>query len=192
MISAGHMQHRIYVVLIALAAVSLACSLFVRGPDMPSQPTPASPEALQSHEQDLEAALSNSVQDGVLRVSLNESQVTAFLAARLVGQSDPQIIDPQVVLRDGLMIVHGRARSGVIEAEFSITTRFDIDGSGKPVLEIVEASFGSLPMPQALRDAIGTVLEEALTGSIGPAAVGFRLEAIEIASGQLTVTGRLR
>jgi hypothetical protein len=49
-----------------------------------------------------------------------------------------------------------------------------------------------MPMPTALRDAIAAALNEALTGAIGPVALGFRLESIDIVDGTLTLTGRLR
>jgi hypothetical protein len=35
-------------------------------------------------------------------------------------------------------------------------------------------------------------LQEALTGQLGPAAIGFRLESIDISDGVLTVTGRTK
>jgi hypothetical protein len=47
-------------------------------------------------------------------------------------------------------------------------------------------------MPTALRDAIAVALNEALTGAVGPVALGFRLETIDIGDGNMTLTGRLR
>jgi hypothetical protein len=43
-----------------------------------------------------------------------------------------------------------------------------------------------------LNDAISVFVAQALTGPLGPAATGFRLESVSIADGVMTVTGRVK
>jgi hypothetical protein len=178
--------------LFLVATVSLACSVFLGGPDLPT-PQPISPvDSLRSLEQQLEQAAVDSLSTGTLTLTLTQEQLTAYLAARLSTHEPPLLTDPSVVLRDQKMFLYGRATSGLIEANVTLTTEFGIDAAGLPEIRIVDARLGPLPMPQALQDLLAAAIDEALTGSIGPAAIGFRLEAIEITNGALTVTGRVR
>jgi hypothetical protein len=64
--------------------------------------------------------------------------------------------------------------------------------SGLPKIEIVSADFGPIPAPEGLNTAISAMIDEAFTGSLGPVAIGFRLESITIADGIMTLTGRTK
>jgi len=170
----------------------MACSIFVGGPAAPDPPVVAPPDAFQTLQSQVEAAVLNSLTDGILRLSITQEQLTAFLVSKLSDQPEPVIADPQVVLRNGEMIIHGRARSWIFEANMAVATVFLIDEDGQPRIVISHAELGPMPMPTALRDAIAATLNEALTGAVGPVALGFRLESIDVADGNLTLTGRLR
>jgi hypothetical protein len=89
------------------------------------------------------------------------------LVSRLSSQAEPPITDPQVVLRNGEMIIHGRARSWIFEANMAVTTVFSIDEEGRPEILISHAELGPMPMPTGLRDAIAAAMNEALTGAVG-------------------------
>ncbi|MFH1186030.1 MAG: LmeA family phospholipid-binding protein [Chloroflexota bacterium] len=186
------MSNQHYAGILALAVATLACSVFVGGPSFPDPPIPNSPEALQSLQADLEKAVFESLTEGTLRLTITQEQLTAYLASRLSMQDPPLITEPQVVLGEQEMVVYGRARAGIFEANLAVTAQFAIDQSGQPEFRISDAELGPLPMPQALRDSIAAAVDEALTGYIGPVAIGFRLESIEISSGIMTITGRLR
>ena len=186
------MKHRIKLGLLAIASATMACSIFVGGPALPNPPVAPPPDAFQALQSQLESAVFASLADGKLHLSITQEQLTAFLAARLASQAEPLITEPQVVLSDGEMIIYGRARSWIFEANMAITTVFAIDADGKPEILISHAELGPIPMPTALRDAIAAALNEALTGAVGPVALGFRLESIDIADGNLNLTGRLR
>jgi hypothetical protein len=43
-----------------------------------------------------------------------------------------------------------------------------------------------------LKDAITASIQEAYTGAIGPAAIGFRLESITVTDGTMTIIGRTK
>ena len=186
--------------LLSLVLTSLACTVFVGGPDYSSLPQiPVSAEAVQSIQDELKRAIEAGAQTGVITVNLTEPQITSYLAARLqtdpnLQQSDkkPLITEPQVYLRDGQMQIYGKTQQGIFAANIGILVNVGVDPNGQPLIEIASADFGPLPAPEGLRDAISAMIKEAYTGSLGPVATGLRIESISIANGVMTVTGRIR
>src|SRR5215208_4348021 len=188
--------------LLTLVLTSLACTVFVGGPDYSSlPPIPVSAEAAASIQDEVKRAVEAAAQTGtgVITVNLTEPQITSFLAARLqsdpsLQQSDkkPLITDPQVYLRDGQMQIYGKTQRGLFTANIGIIVQVGVDAEGQPLIEITSADFGPLPAPEGLKDAITAMVKEAYTGSLGPVATGLRIETISIANGVMTITGRVR
>src|SRR6266511_4696464 len=95
--------------LLSLVLTSLACVVFVGGPDYSNlPPIPVSGEAAESIKAEIQRAVEAAADTGVLTVNLTEPQITSYLATRLqtdpsLQQSDkkPLITDPQVYLRMG-------------------------------------------------------------------------------------------
>jgi hypothetical protein len=188
--------------LLTLVLTSLACTVFVGGPDYSSlPPIPISAEAAASIQDEIKRAVEAAAQTGtgVITVNLTEPQITSFLAARLqsdpsLQQSDkkPLITNPQVYLRDGQMQIYGKTQKGIFAANIGIIVNMGVDADGKPQIDIVSADFGPFPAPEGLKEAITAMVREAYTGSLGPVATGLRIETISIANGVMTVTGRIR
>lgn len=186
--------------LISLVLTSLACTVFVGGPDYSSlPPIPISAEAAESIKAELRRALEAGAVTGEINFNLNEPQITSYLAARLqtdpnLQQSnrEPLITDPQVYLRDGQMQIYGKTRQGMFTANIGVIVKMGVDASGQPQIEVVSADFGPFPAPNGLKDAITAMVREAYTGSLGPVATGLRIETISIANGVMTVAGRVR
>ena len=186
--------------LLSLVLTSLACTIFVGGPDYSSlPPIPVSAESAESIKDELARAIEAGAQTGVITVNLTEPQITSYLAARLktdpnLQQSDrqPLIMDPQVYLRDGQMQIYGKTQQGMFAANIGIIVSMGVDANGEPQIDVVSADFGPFPAPEGLKDAITAMVREAYTGSLGPVATGLRIESIAIANGVMTVTGRVR
>jgi hypothetical protein len=176
----------------SLALASLACTMFVGGPGYPETPVAVSTETVGELEQQIHAAQTSAAQSGNLSFSMNESQVTSLLAAKLAEQADPLITEPQVYLRNGEIQVFGKAVKGNFQANVRVVFAITLDAEGKPVISVTSADFGPLPAPEGLNGAISALVDEAFTGTLGPAALGFRLENISIADGVMTVTGRIK
>lgn len=180
--------------------MSLACTIFVGGPDYSSlPPIPVSVEAAESIKEELKRAFEAGLETGVVTINITEPQITSYLAARLqtdpsLQQSDkkPLMTDPQVYLRDGQMQIYGKTRQGIFTANISIIVSVGVDADGQPLIEITSADFGPFPAPKGLKDAITAMVREAYTGSLGPVATGLRIETISIANGVMTITGRIR
>jgi hypothetical protein len=186
--------------LLSLVLTSLACTIFVGGPDYSSLPQiPVSGEAAQSMKEEVKRAIEAGAQTGVITVNFTEPQITSYLAVRM--QSDPSlqqpdkkplITDPQVYLRDGQMQIYGKTQQGIFAANIGIIVTVGVDAEGQPLIDVTSADFGPFPAPEGLKSALTTMIEEAYTGSLGPVATGIRIEGISISGGIMTITGRIR
>ncbi|MGE5249116.1 MAG: hypothetical protein ACM3QS_02785 [Bacteroidota bacterium] len=178
--------------LISLVLASLACTLFVGGPDYPPDPIPVSPEAAQSVRDQIKQAFETGGVDGLITFQFNESQLTSLLTYRLAQDKNPLLTEPKVLLRDGQMQIYGKVQRSIFLADVAIILSVGIDEAGQPKIEVVSADFGPFPAPQGLNSAISALISEAYTGSVGPVATGFRLENISIANGVMTLSGRIK
>jgi len=159
-----------------MAAVSLACSIFVGGPTYPEVFIPISSEATHNLTEQILTASASSDQTGKLTLQFNESQITSYLRQLLETQTDPFITDPQVVLREDEMIIFGKVRSGIFKANVSITRQVNVDQNGEAKVTISHSESGPLPSPQELNDAASALLGELFTGTtdLPPLASGFK------------------
>lgn len=178
--------------LISLLLSSLACTIFVGGPEYPANPIPFSPEAVESLRTQIEQAMLTGAETGVITLQINESQLTSYLILKLQERTNPPFTEPQVMLRNGQMQILGKFQRGIFEANLSVILNVIVDEVGKPKIEIASADFGPFPTPEGLNSAIGSLIDEAFTGSLGPVATGIRLESIVIADGLMTLTGRIK
>ncbi len=188
------------ILLLILILTSLACTIFVGGPDYSNlPPIPISADAAKSIADEVKRAFEAGAQTGVVTINLTEPQITSYLAERMqsdpsLQQSDkkPLIADPQVYLRDEQMQIYGKTQQGIFAANIGIIVQVGVDASGQPLIEIKSADFGPFPAPEGLKSAITAMIKEAYTGSIGPVATGLRIESISIANGVMTITGRIK
>lgn len=185
-------QKRILLFLTALISVSLACTMFVGGPEYSEGAIPVSAEAVTSLRTQIEAAVLAGAQSGTITLQITEEQITSYIAFKLATQDNPVLENPQVYLREGQMQVFGKVQRGYFIANVLVVLNVSVDELGQPRIEIASADFGPLPAPQGLKQSLTAILTEAYTGSLGPIATGFRLETISIANGLMTVTGRIR
>jgi hypothetical protein len=186
--------------LTTLLLASLACTIFVGGPDTSDLPAiPVSKEAEQSLQDEMKRAFEAGASTGVVILNITETQITSYLAYRM--QSDPNlqqtdnqplITDPQVYLREGQMKIYGKTQQGMFAANIGIIVNVGIDEAGQPKIEIASADFGPYPAPDGLKEALTAMIKEAYTGAIGPAATGLRIETITITDGRMTITGRIK
>jgi hypothetical protein len=193
-------KYALQIFITLLILTSIACTIFVGGPDYSSlPPIPVSAEAAESIKEEIKRAFEAGLETGVVTFNLTEPQITSYLAFRL--QTDPNlqqtnktplISNPQVYLRDGQMQIYGKTQQGIFAANIGIIVSVGVDEAGQPKIEIVSADFGPFPAPEGLKDAITAIIREAYTGSLGPVATGLRIETIVIANSVMTITGRIR
>jgi len=175
-----------------LLLATLACSIFVGGPEYPEGAIPVSAEAVQSLQSQIEAAVLAGAQTGEVTLQITQEQITSYLAFKMAAQENPSFQDPQVYLWDSQMKIYGKVERGYLIANILVALDVSVDEQGQPTIEIASADFGPLPAPEGLKQSMTAVITEAYTGSLGPVATGFRLENITIADGLMTVTGRIK
>ncbi len=184
-------RKQVLIVLVTLLA-SLACTIFVGGPDYPEQTIPITAEDAEALREQIRVALEAGATSGILSLQITEAQLTSLLAEKLAAQSNPLFTEPQVHLREGQMKVYGKGQRGAFLYNISLTMAVSVDELGQPKVELVEANFGPVPVPEGVNEAISALVAEAYTGSLGPVLTGFRLESIVIADGLMTVSGRIK
>jgi hypothetical protein len=179
-------------VLLVLVLAVLACSFNIGGPAYPDQRIPVSTEAFGDLQSSIQTAVASGETSGQVSLVINESQLTSYLAEWLKSQAQPLFTDPQVYLQDGRIRIFGTAHQGYLEATIELDVSTSVDDRGQLKIELTTADFGPLPVPAGLKDTLTATLQEAFTGAIGPAAVGFRLESITVENGTATLTGRTK
>jgi uncharacterized protein YpmS len=179
------------VIALVLMSTILACTISVGGPDYPDETIPIATESVVEMQAAIQTAVAGVGENGQVTIVISEVQLTSFLAEKLSSQPDALLQNPQAFLREGQIRIYGTARSGYFEATASIVLAPAIDEEGKLSLELVSADFGPLPVPEGLKSAIAAIVTEAYTGSLGPAATGFRLESVIIANGYMMLIGRV-
>jgi hypothetical protein len=185
-------RNRILLFFTALMLATLACSMFVGGPDYPEQSIPVSAEAVESLKAQIESAVVASAESGMITLQITQEQITSNIAFRMAAQENPVLQDPQVYLRDGQMQIYGKVVRGYFTANVLVALTVLVDEFGQPIIEIVSADFGPFPAPDGLKQSLTALITEAYTGSLGPVATGFRLESVLIENGLMTVTGRIK
>ena len=185
-------RNRTLLFLATIVLVTLACTMFVGGPEYPEETIPVSAEAVLNLRAQIEAAVLAGAESGVITVQITEEQITSYIALKMAEQQNPPLQEPQVFLRDGQMQVYGKVQRGNFVANVLITLTVTVDELGQPKIEIASADFGPFPAPDGLKKSLTALITEAYTGSLGPVATGFRLDTIYIANGIMTVTGRIK
>ena len=185
-------RSRLLPFLALMLAATLACTVFTGGPDAPEQTIPVSTEAVDSLKQQIEKAVADGAQSGVIYLFINETQFTSYLAFKLAESPNPMFTDPQVFLHNGQMRIYGKSKQGMFTANISIILEVGTDEQGKPRLQVISADFGPLRSPDGFNNAITAIIEEAYVGSLGPVATGFRIQTILIADGVMAIEGRIR
>lgn len=175
-----------------LLASSLACQIDVGGPTRPGPPIPASTETAGQVALSWKSAVDAAGPGGEISVTLDESQLTSFLASRLSRAEKPLISEAQAYLRDGLIQIFGVTRQGALTATVLVVISPSVTEEGDVKVDVLSVDLGPLPAPQALKTSLSAILTEAFSGTLGPLATGLRLTSITVAEGQITITGRLR
>src|SRR5512147_151176 len=110
----------IFLAIASLLFASLACNFGGFAP--PAAPTaaptpiPVSTQAVQSLELTAQAAAKQAQTSGKVTLTMDEAQLTSLVALELQKQSNPEISEPQVLLRDGQVQLLGNVHQAGITA----------------------------------------------------------------------------
>ena len=177
---------------IMLGIIPIACTMFIGGPSYPETTIPVSTESISELNQQVQAAETEAAASGIITLTVTESQITSLLVSKLEAEPNPIIYNPQVFLQNGEIQVYGQAVMGTMKANIRVILTVTLDPDGTPILSISSADFGPLPAPDILKNQFSSFIDQAFTGSLGPAVTGIRIENITIANGLMTVSGRTK
>jgi hypothetical protein len=178
---------------LSLALMSMACSIFIGGPDYPAQTVAVSENEVINMQTLMEQSLLAGAETGMVTFQITEAQLTSYLALKMAGMENPPFTEPVILLRNGQMQMYGRVTTGVFHANMLISMNVGVDPTtGMPSITIASADFGPIPAPEGINNAISSIIAEAFTGSFGPVATGLRIESISIADGVMILTGRIK
>lgn len=127
---------------------------------------------------------------GEITVTLTQEQLTSYVATELAKTPDVPITSPQIALDDGKITLTGTLDLEGIQADSKIVMEAKAGASGKPEVNILEAQFGPLPVPQDVLTQASTVVGDALAEEINrEAGVDVNLTSITIDNGSMTAVG---
>jgi hypothetical protein len=132
------------------------------------------------------------VETGQVTILFDERQFTGFLQTRMQANDTPLLINPQIYLRDGQILVHGIFERGILKATALLRIEPMVGSEGELSLRLEEATVGPVPAPDLLKESVSALLTEALTGSVGSLATGIRITSIAISDGEMAIVGELR
>lgn len=175
-------------ILLLMAAV-LACNLPVSGSKSAVQKIPVSDQAARSLESTVTNDLENSAPSQPVVITLSEEQITSYLAKYLRENTQLQVTDPQVHLRNGRIEMNGKYQQGVLSANIKLIITVSVDENGNPKAIISSADFGPIPAPTNILDTLSATINESLTGSLGPSLTGIKINTLQISDGMITISG---
>jgi uncharacterized protein YpmS len=186
----------IFLAIASLLFASLACNFggFAppTAPTEVSTPIPVSTQAVQSLELTAQAAAQQAQTSGKVTLTMDESQLTSLVALELQKQSNPEITEPQVLLRDGQVQLSGNVHHAGMTAPMQLNMTVSADAEGKPHYQVVSAKVGPLPLPDSLLGQLTSQIDSAFNEQIGPEADKIFIESISIADGKMTIVGHNR
>ncbi len=193
----------VILMLVALGLASLACRLGtelttstptveVVAPALATQtrvPKTPSPTQTTAPEPTASALATN---PGKISITIDEAQLNSMVTNALNKQSVQQLTNPTIHLKNGQILVNGEVNQSGLKASFSGTLTVDVTPDGRLHYNIVSASLGPLPLPQAMRDQIATQLNDNLGTPQTTNGQQIFVEDVTIGDGVMTITGHIR
>jgi uncharacterized protein YpmS len=181
--------HRWMLAVVFILVSTLACRLNLGGPD---KPTHLQQETFPTEENLLVTIIPTldgmSVEQSI-SVSLTEAQLNSLIISELNAQEKPIINDPLVILGDGQIDLYGSVSQGYVSGNVHIIITAEVDDQGNPDFSIISATVGPFPLPEGMLSQFSKILDESLSGKLGPEVTGVRIEDIKIDPGTMTITG---
>jgi uncharacterized protein YpmS len=179
---------RIYLILLVLLSVSLACNLPQNGNAIQPTQQLVDPAELEQLENQVRETLSSS-EGGEVTVTVTQEQLTTYLAAELAEQNEQLFTDPVVVLTNGQMEIYGKLSQSGLRANTKVVLQPRIDENGDPKLDVVSVDLGPFPVPETIRSRFENLADGTLDQYLSTYSDQIRVTDITVLEGQMTITG---
>ena len=176
----------VFSILIVLVLAALACNLpaATGSQNASSKTVPTNPDA------DSSSGNSGLNSTGPITITLTEGQINAIVQQAL--QSDQSYQNVQIQLQEGQLIISGTVNQQGMSLPLRLTLAVSPDGQGQIDYQIVSASVGPLPLPQAMRDQIEALINQNLKTQVSNLTNSIYIETITIENGVVNITGHAR
>jgi hypothetical protein len=129
---------------------------------------------------------------GKISITIDDAQLNSLVTNELNQQSNPVLANPSIHLQNGQILVSGEVNRSGLKASFSSTLTVDVTQDGRLHYNVISASLGPLPLPQAMRDQVETQLNDALGTPQTQNGQQIFVEDVKIGDGVMTITGHIR
>jgi hypothetical protein len=189
---------RVLIMTIALALPALACNIA-----MPSNPQPPIPTFVPSEndantfEQNFANAVSQASQTGNFNITVNQQEFSSWLALRAPDYAKQQgyewpLKQVQAGLNNGKITLYGVvSQPNVPDTPAQIIFTPSIDSTGSLAVTVDSGQFGVVGAPSALLQKLNKTIKDLLTTQLAQIQGRYKLNAITIANGSLTVGGQI-
>lgn len=179
---------QILLVITVLVLAALACNLPSRQNTAAPTAVPFSEEEAQAFEDNLQATLSSQAPGSEVTITIEEAQLSSYLANRLASDPDQVVRNPRVRLTNGRMEVDVEVNQGVTLIAKAVIVP-SVDSSGQPRMQVESINLGSLPVPESLISQMQKMVDGMLVSYLDSTGNSFTITKIEITEGKMVVSG---
>jgi uncharacterized protein YpmS len=172
-----------------LISTSIACSIPLRGMTLAKTESPVISDLPQNLEEFIDENGQINPETGTITVTLTQEELTAYLNSYLASQSDISFKDPQIILSKDRMDVYGNLQESILSANIKISLNALVNEAGQIDINIVEADFGPIPIPENMLNTILSQVKESLIDTIASVNNGSEITQIVINDGSMSITG---
>jgi len=180
-------QLLLVLVILSLAAAAVACNLPGGQSEPTPTPIPVSTQAVDDMATQVVAAATQVAAGGPITLEFTEQQLTSAAALELQNQSDYDVRDIQVGLRDGLIHISGQVNQSGFDLPLKVSMRVTPNAQGRLEAEIVDATIGPLPLPDALTSELTQQFNRVMRAELNSNGRDIIVDNISIADGKMTI-----
>ncbi|MCE1255768.1 MAG: hypothetical protein LWX83_19735, partial [Anaerolineae bacterium] len=150
--------NRLIIVATVLLTVSLACNL----------PASVKATATPAPGQILDQAVQVDPNSKTITITLTEAQMNVLMNSQISKvqmPSDATLSEPSVSLSDGKITFNGKVSTGFLSVNVMIALK-PVNNGDKWTFEVVDADFGSLPVPDSVTQQFAEQINNAVDNSI--------------------------
>jgi hypothetical protein len=122
-------------------------------------------------------------------VTLNEQQITSWLAMQMKNSPDLPLSDVQVYLRDDKIQIWGMVKGSTNSTSALIVGKLSFDSNGLPGVNVESIQIGQQTIPDILLSQADAWLNQLISEAINKQVPGLEVMNISINNGLITMSG---
>lgn len=176
----------------------LACSVTM--PSAPQAPLPSLTPSVadaDAFERSFQQAVNQAAQTGSFTATINQQQLSSWLALRAAAYARQQgyevpVKNMQASLDGGKITLYGVVtQPNVPDTPAQVVFTPSIDGNGQLAVAIQSGQVGVVGVPSSALTDLNKLIKDTLTSQLSQIQGKYKLTALNIAGGTLTVSGQI-